>query len=281
VKFRHRSFAVATLALALVPLLAGAQPPSQRVAPPALDRAALDRASPDIPRSVLQRKLALTPSMLAATAVSDADVGDVDSFGRALRWLGVADMSVELRDSCPGANPDSGCQVLAPGGAVTSFAFDDLGYISLPGKATHSLLCYWFSPFLSVSYDNPTAAPVVARLSYTPTLTVENPLLDDPALVDPTTGLPFGGRLLTGMTSSEWFEVPLPAGTTINERTRDSTVCIAGFLSRETLMLTYGLTNAQAKAFFKKPTTVRLNISGSAQYVSDAWLYFGFRIIGD
>jgi len=245
----------------------------------------LERHSADIPASEAQRRLSSMPrkagSHSATEAVTEADVGDVDSFGRTLHWLGVTDMGVALSDTCPGTDPDAGCQVLNAAPAITPFAFEDLGHISLPGKATNSLLCYWFSPILNVTYHNPTAAPAIARLRYSPTLTVENPVLDDPALIDPTTGVPFGGRLLTSMSSSELFEVPLAPGMQLTERSRDSTVCIAGFLGRKALTQTYGLTDAQATEFFKQPTTVRMNISGSAQYVQGASLYFGFRIIGD
>lgn len=241
----------------------------------------------DIPADSRQRKLSLAaaraaaPISISAAAVTDEDVGDSDSFGRNLRWLGLADMAVELTDTCPGTDPDAGCQVLNPAPAFTPFAFEDLGRITLPGKSTQSLLCYWFSPVLTVRYANPTPNPVLARLRYSPTLTIENPVLATPGLIDPTTGLPFDGKLLTGMTSSEMFEVPLAPGVAYTERTRDSAVCIAGFLSRKSLADTYGLSDAQIKEFFKKPTTVRMNISGSAQYVESASLYFGLRIIGD
>lgn len=207
------------------------------------------------------------------------DVGDPDSFGRNLQWLGLADGEVDLLDDCTGDT--FACQPLAAPPAVTSFSFDDLGHITLPARATHSLLCYWFSPFLTIGYGNDSAASVVAKLSYTPTVTIENPLLDDPSLIDPTTGLPFGGQLLTGMTSSERFEVPLPAATHITERTRDSAVCIAGLISLNTLVETYGLTAAQARDFFRQQMTLRLNVSGSAQYVDSATLYFGWRLVGD
>ena len=241
----------------------------------------------DIPASSRQRKLSLsaakagTPISISAVAVTDEDVGDSDSFGRNLRWLGLADMAVELTDTCPGTDPDAGCQVLNPAPAVTPFAFEDLGHITMQGKSTQSLLCYWFSPVLTVRYANPTANPVLARLRYSPTLTVENPVLATPGLIDPTTGLPFDGKLITGMTSSELFEVPLAPGVAFTERTRDSAVCIAGSISRKSLADTYGLSDAQIKEFFKKPTTVRMNISGSAQYVESASLYFGLRLIGD
>jgi hypothetical protein len=211
------------------------------------------------------------------------EVGDVDSFGRALRWLGVDQMNLVLSDACPvpGGNPEATCVVLNPAPASTAFAFEDLARIELPGKAANSLLCHWLSPYLDIGWDNPTALPAKARLTFQPTLTVESEVLDDPALIDPGTGLPFGGRLTTAMTASEHFEVPLEPGDTLHERTRDSAVCIAGFLTKRALVDIYGLTEAQAKQFFKKPITVRMNISGNAQYVSDANLVFGFRIVGD
>lgn len=240
------------------------------------------QASADIPSAA--KKLNSNTAHSAgssASSVSAADVGDADSFGRNLQWLGSSDMDVELASDCSVFDPSVACQTLAPAPGPTNFSFMDLGHISLPAKATNSLLCYWLSPSLSVSYTNPTVNTVVANLHVSPTLTVENPLLSTPGLIDATTGLPFGGSLLAGMTSSQTFQVPLPPGIHISERKRDSAVCIAGFLSRETLVDTYGLTESQAKDFFKKPTTVRLNLSGNAQYVDSASLYFGFRIIGD
>ncbi len=237
----------------------------------------------DLPASPGQRRLtARQPASqgIATAAPTLDEVGDVDSFGRSLRWLGVASMNLSLAATCD--DPEANCTVLTPAPAVTLFQLEDAARIVLPPKAAHSLLCYWFSPALLVTYGNPTAAPVIARLRYTPTLTVENEVLQDPALIDATTGLPFAGRLTAGMNSTESFQLPLPAGIAITERTRDSAVCTAGFLSRRALVDTYGLTEAQAKEFFKKQTTVRMNlVTGQAQYVSNAAMIFGFRIVGD
>lgn len=279
----HRSLAYGALAAALISLFAVAgQSPQQRAD-------ALERRSADLLPSAQQRALSSrTRAMSPASAAADKgpsleEVGDVDSFGRNVRWLGLTQMNITLADTCPppGTDPDSACAVLNPPGTVTSFAFDDVARITLPGKSADSLLCHWLSPFLTIGYNNPTASAVVARLTYSPTLTVESPVLNDPALIDPTTGLPFNGRLLTGMTSSERFEVPLPAGLQVTERQRDSAVCIAGFLTRRSLVETYGLTESQAKEVFKKKITIRMNITGSAQYVHDASMIFGLRIVGD
>ena len=126
-----------------------------------------------------------------------------------------------------------------------------------------------------------TASRAIGRFRYTPTLTIENPVLNDPSLVDPTTGAPFGGQLLTSMSSSESFQESLEPGVTLTERSRDSTVCIAGFISHKALVGNYGLTPSQADDFFASPTTVRLNVSGSVQHVANASMIFGLRVMGD
>ena len=251
----------------------------------------IEAVSPDLPASKPQQRLASKTSSFTAAKSTESraagptieDVGDVDSFKRDVVWLGLTSAFINLNSTCPvdPDNPDELCQVLAPAPAFTAFNFQDAARMTLPGKSSHSLLCYWFSPVLTVNYANSGATRALARFRYTPTLTVENPVLNDPALVDPTTGAPFAGKLLTSMTSSERFEVPLEPGVSFTERTRDSAVCMAGLLSRRSLIENYGLTEAQAKEFFRKPTTIRLNVSGSAQHVGFASMVFGLRIVGD
>jgi hypothetical protein len=274
-QFKYRLSAIAVAALALASQSVYARQSE-------LQRSEIfDAVSGDIPAQHHTRSTAnkATPSL---AAVTDDDVGDSDSFGRNVKWLGLASMNVTLTSDCSDPDIAAGCQVVNPvPGAVTAFHFNDLAHISLPANSAHSLLCYWLSPVLTTTYNNPTGSNVVGFLRYSPTLTIENPVLDDPSLIDPTTGLPFSGSLITGMTSSERLETPLPAGTSFTERTRDSAVCIAGFMSQRQLVETYGLTDAQAKEFFKKPTVVRMNIAGTSRYISDAALIFGFRIVGD
>lgn len=227
------------------------------------------------------RRLA-APAAMAGAAPTVDEVGDIASFGRSLRWLGVQQMNIDLLDTCPPGPVDGfACQPLAPAPATTSFEFHDVARFVLPAKASKSILCHWFSPWLSLAYDNPTAAPQLATLTYSPTLTVENPLLDDPALINPQTGLPFAGRLETAMSSSERIVVPLAPGMAFDERRRDTATCIAGFVSKRGLVENYGLNEAQADEFFKQPMVVRMNIRGSAAFVASAQLIFGLRIIGD
>lgn len=266
----------------------------------ALQDDAVRGRSADLPISAQQQRLSQRASQLATARtlkpapikaslappiypVTEDEVYDVDSFGRNVRWLGLASAFINLQAKCPKpTTPDEYCQDISPTvGANTAFAFNDAARIKLPKGASNSLLCYWFSPVLTVTYNNPTAFRAIGRLRYSPTLTIENPVLSDPSLIDPTTGVPFGGQLLTSMTSSESFQESLEPGVVLTERTRDSTVCIAGFISHKSLIQNYGLTSAQADDFFASPTTVRLNVSGSVQYVDAASLIFGLRIVGD
>ena len=251
----------------------------------------IEAVSPDLPavqsrQAAAQRKavvMTASTGAVKAAAPTEEDVYDVDSFKRNVTWLGLASAFINLSDTCPTDpdNPDELCQVLAPAPGFTSFNFEDAAHITLPGKSANSLLCYWFSPVLNINYANFGATPTYGRLRYSPTLTIENPVLDDPALIDPTTGAPFGGQLLTSMTASESFVVPLDPGVNFTERTRDSAVCMAGFVSKRALIDNYGLTDSQAKEFFKQPTTIRLNVSGSAQNVGFASMVFGLRVVGD
>jgi hypothetical protein len=243
--------------------------------PDPVDQRSADLVSPQARRGLTLAKRAAP----ATTSVTLEDVGDVDSFGRNLRWLGVTQLNAALTTDCS-TWTGPGCQVITPG-AFTSFNFTDLARIRLPPRATKSLLCYWVSPLVTVRYENPSASTVNALLRYSPTLTIENPVLADPALINPMTGLPFGGRLDTGMTSSEFYEVPLAPGVAFTQRSRDSAVCIAGFLSKRALVDNYGLTEVQANAFFQQETLVRMNLSGAVNHVADASFVFGLRIIGD
>ena len=273
-RFNQYFVTASAIALALAAVLVHARQTPQRPEP--IDLQAADLLSPQTQRGLSMAKR-ISPAAGEALAVED--VGDVDSFGRNLRWLGVTQMDAALTTDCS-AWTEPGCQVIAPG-AFTSFNFTDLAHIRLPPKATKSLLCYWVSPLVTVTYDNPSASPVNALLRYSPTLTIENEVLDDPGLINPVTGLPFGGRLDTGMTSSEFYEVPLAPGSQFTQRSRDSAVCIAGFLNKRALIDTYGLTDAQATAFFQHETLVRMNLSGAVNHVADARFVFGLRIIGD
>lgn len=282
----RRYLAIGALSAALASLVAyAAQPSLQRaLSPPHAAAAGTDHPqslSPARPKTA--RPPVGIPIPLPPLLPGTEDVGDPDSFGRPLKWLGLTSANIHLSEDCSlpqhqyeGAH----CEQTSPA-QTTFFSFHDTGSITLPGNAAHSLLCYWFSPYLALAYENPGAEPVTASLVYRPRLTIESEVLRDPSLVDPSTGQPFGGRLSTAMSSSEQLNATLLGSEQRYDTQRDSNVCIGGFLTRRQLVEQYGLTEARAQDVFRKPMTIRLDVSGSARYIPEASLTFGLRIVGD
>ncbi len=257
-----------------------------RLSAPAAANAAATGSAASLPERSLRGAAAAANGARSAkkpTGPTVDDVGDLDSFGRNVRWLGLATALVQISTDCPSIlaeDPTALCQQVNDLAVTTPFAFNDIARIKLPANASNSLLCHWFSPRVAVTFFNPTANPVPGRYSYNPTLTVENPVLNDPALIDATTGAPFNGKLSTGMSASESMQVVVDPGFPITQSLRDSVVCQSGLISKRALVETYGLTAAQADSFFANPTTVRLNVSGSSRFVDYTLYSFGLRTVG-
>ena len=237
----------------------------------------------------IRRFAAILATTLVATAAhaapppSAAAVGDADSFGRSLRWLGSLDTEIDLLSDCTGlpSRAQDRCVVRAAAPAATSFNYSDLNRVTLPAHSTNSLLCQWWTPIVTLSFANPTPAPVTARVRWSPTLTVESSVLTDPSLIDPNTGAPFGGKLETSVAASHNETFTLAPGENRSWRDSSSRVCIAGTLSKQGLIQNYGLSASKANDVLNHELTIRLNVTGSVAGVDQALLYFGLRFVGD
>lgn len=220
---------------------------------------------------------------------SDDAVGDAASFGRNVKWLGLLQTgSISLRSSCalppgsPPLGPDSRCVTLNPAPATTSFDFPDVGRIKLPGKSTRNLLCHWLSPILTYAFENGTGVfQPNARLQLTPYVVIESSVLLDPSLIDPSTGLPLGGRLETGFAATYIDSRSMQPGDRQLIRHSQSRTCIAGFLSRRNLIQGYGFTDAQVDDLFRNDMLISVGLRGSASMISDAHFLYGLRVMGD
>jgi hypothetical protein len=128
--------------------------------------------------------LLLSPSVAAAAAPTVEDVGDADSFGRNVTYLGLAQtLSVAVVDDCSTSDPTlERCIVANPAPAPTSFNEADLAAINLPAKATKSLMCFALTPIVQVQWENNLATPSTARFSGRALISIDNEVLDDPAL---------------------------------------------------------------------------------------------------
>lgn len=221
----------------------------------------------------------------AGPLISNADVGDADSFGRNVTYAGLAQTGqVILQEDCSivtGLGPDDRCVTVNAQPASTSFSFNDLGRMTLPARSTNDLLCFHSTTFQTWQFFNETGSASQAAIRYTESITIENPLLDDPSLMDPTTGLPFNGSLTVGIgTSLLDLETMQPGDDKVRNENVTRT-CLGGAISKRALSEDYGLPDSVVKQFFKQPMTIRLNVSGRASLVVDSSLLFGVRMYGD
>ena len=234
----------------------------------------------------MKKELAQAKAQQTA-AVTASDVGDADSFGRNAKWIGLMSSGViylsDLPDDCDPANfqggPDDHCVVLNPQPAITTFNFPDVGRMVIPAKTSNSLFCHMQTPITSTLLQNTTASPINSRVIYNPVFTFENAALNDPSLIDPSTGLPFNGKVtftLPGIT----HRLTLQPGENFTGRDDETRVCINGMISKNQLRA-LGLTDAQATNFFKNDTIVTMGINGSAQGVIFSSIINNVRWMGD
>ena len=113
-----------------------------------------------------------------AAGPAAADVGDADSFGRNVHFIGTSQSgSVSVTSdasNCPPPDPslpDDRCLVVNPAPAQTVATFNDIGRIKLPAKATNSLLCHAVTPFFFWHASNPTGSTKRRRLMAPPSAT--------------------------------------------------------------------------------------------------------------
>ena len=214
--------------------------------------------------------------------VTEETVGDPDSFGEARTYLGLAQGRVSLRPDCTGFPPDGGpCIELAAAPAITSVDETDLDSIVLPGRATNSLVCFTFTPLTTWQWENATAAPQAGRMFLRPLVRVESPVLEDPGLINPNTGLPFDGVLFESTISTYLESRTVDPGETELQYRAMTRSCIGGLVSVRSLRDGYGLSEAVIKEFFKNPITFTFGVRGDVAMVSTASYILGVRLYGD
>jgi len=221
--------------------------------------------------------------ILGAHAAPDP-LGDADSFGRNVVYLGLASTpNIVFTTNCAGAPlpAPARCVNMNAQPALTPFVENKLTTLTIPAKSTHSLLCFAVTPAITFQFHNQTGvAQPTARFSARPTVIIENEVLNDPALIDPTTGLPFNGRISTSLMTFMQSR-NMAANDRDMQQLFVSRTCIEGLISHRALQDVYGLPAQVVDEFFQHPTTLVLGASGDAQLVTNASYYYGLRVYGD
>jgi hypothetical protein len=228
--------------------------------------------------------LAMT-SLLRAGPPTAADVGDVESFGHAALYMGVATGSVELSpDPCTGPAPMPGdgsqCFQLAPAPAATTFNAEDICRIKLPKKATRTIIYPALNFFVNYQLNNTTGTFQPQGLfNFTAILTIQSDALLDPSIIDPATGLPANGKM-SGQFSYVYRD---DRSMQINDRQRQriTLVRVGNAGINKAALVAQGWPQSVIDAMFTGPMTVSMSMTGGARLATDANVTGNMRLFGD
>lgn len=235
-------------------------------------------------------KLENPPVDNAATAATVSDVGEPDSFDKGAKFMGIAasgimyvysscDPAILLADLELVLGPDDRC-LAAPNPAVTATAtFNDIARINLPARANRNILYVINNHSINWDFSNSGLGIINGQMSYSPRITIESDALNDPAAIDPFTGLPMNGSYTTTGNGSKFINMLLQPGTFNNyveSYTRANTI---GF-SRQ-FFANLGLPASVINNLFNRPMTIRLGGRISVRGVGFGQFAYSARFLGN
>jgi hypothetical protein len=231
----------------------------------------------------------ITKSQFANLAtLTPADFNDTASFGKTVKFLGSlyagtvfvyhsCDPTVLLNDLGIVMAADDHCVVhTTPGPSTTATIFDDVWQITIPGKTVDNVVY----PMLNngVGYQNNGLTTGAGFLLYSPKITIVSDALNDPAAIDPTTGLPMGGSFTTSLAGSRLRNIVFAGG----ETDFDNYASVSGRGFSRTYFQSLGLPQTVIDNLYKKPMTlkfgIRVTIGGAIDY---GQFYYTFRLLGN
>jgi hypothetical protein len=223
------------------------------------------------------------------SAVTVADVGEPDSFGKNVKFFGTAVTgAVYMHKGCDAASlsvdgivlgVDDRCLDVTNTLVTSTATFNDIGRINLPAKSADNVIYFIANNLFNYSIFNSTATANFGRLTYSPSVTIESDALLDPAALNPDTGLPMNGSFTTGINGSKTFNRTYQTGASDFGLERYSTAATRGFA--RSYFADLGLSNHVINQIYKKPMTIKLNLRVSTRLVEDGVAFYTMRFMGN
>jgi hypothetical protein len=245
-------------------------------------------------KSSISKILAVTLSSLAvvgglrAAPPTPAEVGEVESFGHNVQYMGAVSGFITLSPACtpaptpvpPATANDDQCFTLAAAPATTGFDAEDILRIKLPKKATRTIIYPALNFFINYQLQNSTGVFQPQGLfSYTASLTIESDVLLNPSIIDPSTGLPANGKLVGQF--SYIFRDDRSMDVNARQRQRETLVRVGNAGINKAALIAQGLSESVVDDLFKKEMTIRMSVTGSAKLLTDATITCNMRLFGD
>jgi hypothetical protein len=218
-----------------------------------------------------------------AAAQTEEEVGDLASFGKEAKFFGYAITgTILVRRNCspvvPG--PDDRCFTINAATNTVSFDVKDIGRIHFPVKTFENVIYLLSRHQYSYIFLNSTTQNKTGRFEYSPYLTLESDVLNDPSLINPQTGQPFNGKLDIFVAGGRSFSKTLFPNYQEFDNIVTGTSSTSGF-TKKFFKDNYGLPMPIIDNLFYEKITIRLNIRGFTTNVENAGFGFGVRFIGN
>jgi hypothetical protein len=244
-------------------------------------------------RSTIQH-LAMILSSLAiagglhAAPPTAAEVGELESFGHNVQYMGAKSGFITLSPACtpaptpvpPATANDDQCFNLAPAPALTTFTANDILRIKLPKKATRTIIYPALNFFINYELQNTTGVfQPQGVFAFNASLTIESDVLLDPSIIDPATGLPANGKLVAQFGYNYRDDRSMEANA--RQNLRETLVRVGNAGINKAQLIASGLPESVVDDLFKSSMTVRMSVTGSARLVNDASITCNMRLFGD
>jgi hypothetical protein len=236
---------------------------------------------------LLSPLMLLLAFQLRAGPPSAADVGDVDSFGKNAHYMGAASGFITLSPDCSAlpsptpTPPDNQCFTLNPAPATTTFSAENICRINLPKDSTKDIIYPVLNFFTDYQLQNSSGAPQPqAIFDYSASLTIVSAVLNDPSIIDPNTGLPANGQLIFVFYPDRFrVDRSLAVDERIRNRLDYARAGNAGITKAG--LVASGLSQSVVDQLFKNPMTIRMDVTGTAKFVTEASITCNMRLFGD
>lgn len=240
-------------------------------------------------RREMIKELAIERTAGNIDSVTVSEVGEVESFNKNARFLGVAqsgfatiyttcDPAILLADLGLTLGPDDRCLAI-PAGSSANATFEDMARITIPGRTVSNIIYMMNNHTINWEFLNDTAAASFASMSYAPRITFESVALNDPAAIDPVTGLPMNGKFSTTGNGSKFQSGTIAASsstTFVDSYSRANTL---GF-SRE-YFRQIGLPESVINNIYRNPVTIRLGMRLSGRSIPFGQFIYTARFFGN
>lgn len=225
------------------------------------------------------------------SSLTQSPYNDTDSFGKNVKFLGslyagtvyvyhTCDPVIFEQEMGVPLAPDDKCVAYTPNtpGATTFEFYDPAWEIEIPKDTVENVVYPLLNNSIGFdSFTTPGTFPVL--FFYIPRVTIVSDALNDPAAINPATGLPMNGSYTTSLAGSRTRQFNMATNDFMSDYENYGSVAGRG-LSRAYFQA-LGLPNTVINKLFKKKMTLKFGIRGRASGPIDfAQFFFTYRLMG-